>query len=179
MTSSDVPASRISAKSPVDVVDDPRGETERELVDNKQLRGHRQHSGQCEHALLASRQRPGQLPSAVGEAGKALEGAPSASPAPLCPSARMKVRRRLSSTSKVANTERPSGACAMPLRTSLQVGRPVTSSPSKRTRPELSGTRPVTTRAMVDFPAPFGPTRAVTTPARIDNETPKSARKRP
>ena len=91
----------------------------------------------------------------------------------------MKVRRRLSSTSKVANTERPSGAWATPRRTSLQVGRPVTSSPAKKIRPLVSGTSPVATRAIVDFPAPFGPTSAVTEPAGTDSDTPKSARKRP
>ena len=91
----------------------------------------------------------------------------------------MKVRRRLSSTSKVAKTERPSGAWAMPRRTSFQVANPVTSSPANKMRPAVQGTSPVTTRAMVDLPAPFGPTRAVTEPAATDIETPKRARNRP
>ena len=91
----------------------------------------------------------------------------------------MKVRRRLSSTSRVANTERPSGAWAIPRRTSFQVGRPVTSWPEKKMRPFVTGTSPVATRAIVDLPAPFGPTRAVTEPAATDNDTPNSARKRP
>ena len=85
----------------------------------------------------------------------------------------------MSSTSKVANTERPSGACATPRRTSLQVGRPVTSSPEKKIRPFVTGTSPVATRAMVDLPAPLGPTSAVTEPAATDNDTPNKARKRP
>ncbi len=55
----------------------------------------------------------------------------------------------------------------------------MTSSPEKKIRPLVTGTRPVATRAIVDFPAPFGPTSAVTEPAGTDKDTPNSARKRP
>ena len=52
---------------PVDVVHHPRGEPERELVDDEQLRRHGEDTGKREHALLASRERARELASPVGE----------------------------------------------------------------------------------------------------------------
>jgi hypothetical protein len=50
------------------------------------------------------------------------------------------------------------------------------STPSKRIRPEVTGTNPDTTLATVDFPAPLTPTRARAEPAPTDSETSNRAR---
>ena len=74
MTSSEVPASRISLRAAVDVVDHPWGQAEGELVDDEQLRRDGKDAGQGEHALFAARERARELAAPVGEAGKTREG---------------------------------------------------------------------------------------------------------
>ncbi len=64
----------------------------------------------------------------------------------------------------------------MPSRAILYAARPVTSTPSNTTWPEVAVTRPVTVLATVDLPAPLEPTSANTPPGGTRNETSNNAR---
>jgi len=50
---------------------------------------------------------------------------------------------------------------------------PVTSRPSKLTRPRRGGVRPITERSVVVFPAPLRPMRTVTAPRGTPSDTPR------
>ena len=66
-----------------------------------------------------------------------------------------------------------------PLWNSSCGGRPVMSSPSIVTLPEVGGSAPAITLNSVVLPAPFGPTRPVIDPLAISSEAPSTARKAP
>ena len=69
-------ASRSDGEQPLD---DQRGETERELVDEQQAGTGRQGPGQHEHLLLAAREQPGLAVEEPFELGEEREGAVHAS----------------------------------------------------------------------------------------------------
>ena len=120
-----------------DLLDDQRGEAERRLVEQEQLRAAHQRPCDRQHLLLASRQRAAALMLARLEQGKqrvdAFEvlgemGGSSATMAPIC---------RFSSTVMREKMRRPSGDCTMPSRATSCVGRAVMSRPWNRIRPSL------------------------------------------
>ena len=69
---------------------------------------------------------------------------------------------------------RSSGTQAMPRRASWWGGSPVTSRPSKITRPPDGRTRPITVLSVVLLPTPFRPSRPTTSPRATRSETPWS-----
>ena len=71
----------------------------------------------------------------------------------------------------VANTDRPSGAWAMPARANRWGGAPVRSAPSTETVPSVGTTSPEATRATVVLPTPLAPSRATASPGRTASDT--------
>jgi hypothetical protein len=76
---------------------------------------------------------------------------------------------------RVANTDRPSGAWAMPARAKRWAGAPVKSAPATRTAPSVGATRPVASRATVVLPTPLAPSRATASPGSTASETSNTA----
>ncbi len=73
---------------------------------------------------------------------------------------------------------RPSGACAMPSRTTSSVARDSSDWPSKRIAPEVRTMREIA-RSVVVLPAPLAPRMVVMPPAAMEKLTPCSAFVRP
>src|ERR1700720_4339505 len=83
-------------------------------------------------------------------------------------------RSRFSSTLRLAKIPRSSGQKASPRRAIRLEGRPISSSPRKRTEPPRRGTMPITDLSVVVLPAPLRPSRVTTSPARTSKSTPWS-----
>ena len=137
-----------------------RRETERQLVDHEQAGRSDQHPGQGEHSLLAAGERAGDLLAALAEPREQLVGAFETCGDSPRPRLRRKSRVRFSSTVSELNTERPSGAYAMPSGAMCHGGTPVMLFPSNSSRPAVTGSSPEMTRAIVVLPAPLPPSSA-------------------
>ena len=120
------------------LVDDRRGQAERQLVDQSSFGpGHEGH-GQRQLLLLAARQVAGQLVVALAEDREQVDDLVAHLPA--APrrgrgGAASTASRRFSATVRVGNTPLPPGISDSPSRAISSAGRPVMSRPSKMTRP--------------------------------------------
>ena len=115
----------------------------------------------------------------LARAGSCVNASSSAAGTADRPFDRRNDRRRFSSTVKVANTDRPSGAWATPARAKRNGGAPPRSSPSTRTVPRSGAISPLATRATVVLPTPLAPRSATASPGPIVSDTPKRAWKLP
>ena len=101
----------------VHLVDDDRREPERELVRDEQARRVHEHPRQRQHALLATRERPGDLLAPLPQPREQLVRAVERVRRPRGDRTRGRNESpRFSSTLNDANTDRPSGAWTIPSR---------------------------------------------------------------
>ena len=87
--------------------------------------------------------------------------------------------RRFSPTLRSGKMPRPPGMWDSPSRAMRTGELPVTSRPSKTTRPRRGGVNPEMARSKVDFPAPLVPRTARTSPASTSRSTPNRICVRP
>ena len=110
-----MPSSRTRSSVRVHVVDRDGRETERQLVDDQEARRPDEHPREREHPLLTAGEVSGDLPPPFAEPREELvRPLETGARPPAGPRLRRKSSVRFSSTVRVLNTDRPSGACTIP-----------------------------------------------------------------
>ena len=148
------------------LLDQQRGQAERRLVEDQQLRLGHQAAADREHLLLAAGQRSGALALPFGKPREDREHAVAVARRGAPTRGGRRRGRDFRRTVMLGKMRRPSGTWIRP-RATIAAGRACSMvAPSKRMLPRQGRMTPEMVRLSVDLPAPFEPSTATISPRR-------------